>query len=55
MSVHMGQAMAEVINGTAEANPLRELAWPAIPGHFGKPWFLPAVGDITGCRIGCIG
>jgi len=44
MSVHMGQAMAEVINGTAAANPLRALEWPAIPGHFGKPWFLPVVG-----------
>jgi hypothetical protein len=18
--------------------------WPAVPGHFGKPWFLPIVG-----------
>ena len=21
-----------------------DLAWPAVPGHFGKPWFLPLVG-----------
>ncbi|MBD0703994.1 MULTISPECIES: NAD(P)/FAD-dependent oxidoreductase [unclassified Pseudomonas] len=44
MSVHMGQVMAEVMDGKAEANPWGELDWPAIPGHFGKPWFLPAVG-----------
>jgi glycine/D-amino acid oxidase-like deaminating enzyme len=44
MSVHMGQVMAEVMNGRPDANPLRELDWPAIPGHFGPPWFLPFVG-----------
>ncbi|WP_277372228.1 FAD-binding oxidoreductase [Pseudomonas sp. AA-38] len=44
MSVHMGQAMAEVMDGKAEANPWGDLDWPAIPGHFGKPWFLPVVG-----------
>ncbi|UZE21796.1 FAD-binding oxidoreductase [Pseudomonas sp. B21-056] len=44
MSVHMGQVMAEVMDGKVEANPWGELDWPAIPGHFGKPWFLPAVG-----------
>ncbi|MCY1561899.1 hypothetical protein D9M68_992180 [compost metagenome] len=40
----MGQAMAEVMDGKTEANPWRELNWPAIPGHFGTPWFLPVVG-----------
>ncbi|MCG4454421.1 FAD-binding oxidoreductase [Pseudomonas sp. MMS21-TM103] len=44
MSVLMGQAMAEVMDGKNEANPWRELNWPAIPGHFGTPWFLPVVG-----------
>ncbi|MDH4607044.1 FAD-binding oxidoreductase [Pseudomonas sp. BN102] len=44
MSVHMGQVMADVMDGKAEANPWGELNWPAIPGHFGKPWFLPLVG-----------
>ncbi|SEP78347.1 Glycine/D-amino acid oxidase [Pseudomonas sp. NFACC02] len=44
MSVHMGQVMADVMAGNAAANPWRELQWPAIPGHFGKPWFLPVVG-----------
>jgi glycine/D-amino acid oxidase-like deaminating enzyme len=44
MSVHMGQVMAAVMNGKPEANPFRDLDWPAIPGHFGPPWFLPFVG-----------
>jgi glycine/D-amino acid oxidase-like deaminating enzyme len=44
MSVHMGQVMADVMAGRPEANPWRELDWPAIPGHFGKPWFLPIIG-----------
>jgi glycine/D-amino acid oxidase-like deaminating enzyme len=44
MSTHMGQAMAEVMNGNAAANPWRDFDWPAIPGHTGKPWFLPLVG-----------
>jgi glycine/D-amino acid oxidase-like deaminating enzyme len=44
MSVHMGDAMARVMAGDAAANPWRDLSWPAIPGHVGKPWFLPFVG-----------
>ncbi len=44
MSVHMGQAMADVMAGKTERNPWRDLSWPAVPGHFGKPWFLPLVG-----------
>ncbi|HEY8906444.1 MAG TPA: FAD-binding oxidoreductase [Rhodoferax sp.] len=44
MSVHMGQCMAEVMAGKEGANPWRGRSWPAIPGHFGTPWFLPAVG-----------
>ncbi|WP_213881665.1 FAD-binding oxidoreductase [Pseudomonas sp. dw_358] len=44
MAVHMGRVMADVMAGKAEANPWRALDWPAIPGHFGKPWFLPVVG-----------
>lgn len=44
MSVHMGRIMARVMEGDAAANPWRDLPWPAIPGHFGPPWFLPAVG-----------
>ena len=44
MSVHMGQVMADVMAGKPEGNPWRDLKWPAVPGHFGKPWFLPVVG-----------
>jgi glycine/D-amino acid oxidase-like deaminating enzyme len=44
MSVHMGQVMADVMAGRAERNPWRHLEWPAVPGHFGTPWFLPVVG-----------
>lgn len=44
MSVHMGQVMADVMAGHPERNPWYGLEWPAIPGHFGKPWFLPIVG-----------
>ena len=43
MSVHMGQIMADVMEGKTNSNPW-QLDWPAIPGHFGKPWFLPMVG-----------
>ena len=44
MSTHMGQVMADVIEGRDDANPWRDFSWPAIPGHTGKPWFLPIVG-----------
>lgn len=44
MSVHMGPIMADVMEGKTESNPWRDLDWPAIPGYFGKPWFLPFVG-----------
>ena len=44
MSVHMGSVMVAVMDGNAQANPWRGLDWPAVPGHFGTPWFLPLVG-----------
>ena len=44
MSVHMGQQMAKVMAGDVKANPFRDMPWPAIPGHFGPPWFMPFVG-----------
>ena len=44
MSVHMGQQMAAVMAGDENANPLRGLPWPSVPGHFGPPWFMPFVG-----------
>lgn len=44
MSVHMGEVMADVIDGRKVASPWFELDWHAIPGNFGEPWFLPFVG-----------
>lgn len=44
MSVEMGQRMAAMMSGEAVSNPLADLPWKAIPGHFGPPWFLPFVG-----------
>jgi glycine/D-amino acid oxidase-like deaminating enzyme len=44
MSTHMGKVMAQVMMGNERENPWRELDWPPVPGHFGKPWFLPFVG-----------
>jgi glycine/D-amino acid oxidase-like deaminating enzyme len=44
MSVLMGERMSAVMAGDTAANPWRGREWPAIPGHLGPPWFLPAVG-----------
>jgi glycine/D-amino acid oxidase-like deaminating enzyme len=44
MASLMGTLMAEVMEGRADLNPWKDLDWPAIPGHLGKPWFLPLVG-----------
>ncbi|POR51467.1 NAD(P)/FAD-dependent oxidoreductase [Bosea psychrotolerans] len=44
MSTLMGTIMAEVMDGRVELNPWKDFDWPAIPGHFGSPWFLPLVG-----------
>ena len=44
MSVYMGQQLAQMLGGREEANPWRDETWSAIPGYFGKPWFLPFVG-----------
>ncbi|MBB3213858.1 glycine/D-amino acid oxidase-like deaminating enzyme [Herbaspirillum sp. Sphag1AN] len=43
MSVHLGQQMANTLCGKPSLQPW-ENAWPPIPGHVGKPWFLPLVG-----------
>ena len=40
----IGDRMARVIAGEADANPLAGKAFDAIPGHLGPPWFLPFVG-----------
>lgn len=44
MAVHMGNVMASLLNGKTVACPWLSNEWPAIPGHYGKPWFLPFVG-----------
>lgn len=44
LSTHLGTTIADAILGKADRNPLKGLEWPAVPGHFGKPWFLPLVG-----------
>lgn len=44
MATAMGERMAHVMGGDVAANPFADLSWPAIPGHLGKPWFLPMVG-----------
>ncbi|MBP0616352.1 FAD-binding oxidoreductase [Jiella sp. KSK16Y-1] len=44
LSTHMGTIMGEIIAGKPDRNPLKGLAWDAVRGYSGKPWFLPAVG-----------
>ncbi|WP_368621134.1 NAD(P)/FAD-dependent oxidoreductase [Paraburkholderia sp. BR13444] len=44
MSTLMGTRMADIMDGGTDLNPWKDFSWPAIPGHFGKPWFLPIVG-----------
>lgn len=45
MSVHMGQCVAARMAGESTPQPWDGRGeWPAIPGHLGPPWFLPAVG-----------
>jgi glycine/D-amino acid oxidase-like deaminating enzyme len=44
MSVHLGSLMVDVMDGHPEKSPFGHMPWPAIPGHFGRPWFLPIVG-----------
>ena len=44
LSTDLGMIIADAILGKADRNPVKGLDWPAVPGHFGKPWFLPLVG-----------
>ena len=44
LSTHLGMTIADAILGRPDHNPLKGLEWPAVTGHFGKPWFLPLVG-----------
>jgi glycine/D-amino acid oxidase-like deaminating enzyme len=44
IATHMGEIMADLMIGRLNRNPWDGLSWPAVPGNFGKPWFLPFVG-----------
>ncbi|MTD26269.1 NAD(P)/FAD-dependent oxidoreductase [Erwinia sorbitola] len=44
MSVWMGRVMADLIAEKNNDNPWQRNSWPAVPGYFGKPWFLPVAG-----------
>ncbi len=44
LSTHLGMIIADAMLGREDRNPIKGLHWPAVPGHFGKPWFLPLVG-----------
>lgn len=44
MAIHMGEVMADIIDGKSVDCPWLTTQWPAVPFHFGKPWFLPFVG-----------
>ncbi len=49
MATHMGTAMASYLGGDRSANPWEALRFPPVPGHFGRPWFLPLIGG--GARL----
>lgn len=44
LATHMGEIMADLMTGKINRNPWDGMEWNAVPGHFGKPWFLPLVG-----------
>jgi glycine/D-amino acid oxidase-like deaminating enzyme len=44
MATHMGQVMAEVLDGHPEVSPVRDIAPPRIPLYNGTAWFLPFAG-----------
>ena len=50
LATHMGEMVADRILGLPRENPFEGLPWPAVPGHFGKPWFLPLVGAWYGLK-----
>ena len=49
MATYMGQRMARFMSGDAEANLWGDVKFPPVPGHFGRPWFLPLIGG--GARV----
>ncbi len=44
MATYMGQRMAAVMSGDADAHLWHDIDWPAIPGHFAIGWALPLIG-----------
>ena len=44
IATHLGEIVADQMTGETRENPWTALPWHAVPGHFGKPWFLPLVG-----------
>ncbi len=44
MATYMGQRMAAVMSGDADARLWHDIDWPAIPGHFAIDWALPLIG-----------
>lgn len=40
----LGSTMTDVMDGRPDLNPWKDFDWPAIPGYFGRPWFLPVLG-----------
>jgi glycine/D-amino acid oxidase-like deaminating enzyme len=44
MATYMGQQMAKFMAGDREANIWSGIKFPPVPGHFGRPWFLPIIG-----------
>jgi len=44
LSTHLGTIIADAMLGRPDKNPMKHAPWPVVPGHFGKPWFLPFVG-----------
>ncbi|MER9504796.1 hypothetical protein [Mesorhizobium sp. M0579] len=44
LSTLIGSTMTDVMDGRSDLNPWKDFNWPAIPGYFGRPWFLPVLG-----------
>ena len=44
MATYMGKQMALAMLGKPSRNLWEHLPYPAVPGHFGPPWFLPLIG-----------
>ena len=44
LATHLGEILAEHILGAGQGHAFDHLPFAAVPGHFGRPWFLPFVG-----------